>query len=142
MKLRGANDHGGAVDDDEEGSKMSDDEVPRLMKRPSAKPIVVLKRPAGLGVKKQVASLKTKPAGLDVKKKPTSDKKLGSFTYRTAQECNTPRYYGEQTVYTDTGRCVWRIKPGPSRRDDTKIGYLHDPREKWDMVVKILKKNL
>ena len=63
-----------------------------------------------------------------------------SFEYRTAKDFNTPRYYGGKTLYTDTIRQEWRIKPGMGRRDHQKFSFTKNPREKWNEVVKALKK--
>lgn len=63
-----------------------------------------------------------------------------AFEYRTAKEFNTPRYYGGKTLYTDTIRQVWRIKPGKGRRDHKMFSFKTNPRETWNEVVKALKK--
>ena len=34
-----------------------------------------------------------------------------------------PRYYGCATLYVDTGRGMWRVKPGTGRRDDRKFKF-------------------
>ena len=63
-----------------------------------------------------------------------------SFEYRTAKDFNTPRYYSGKTLYTDTIRQMWRIKPGRGRRDHQMFSFKSDHRETWNEVVKASKK--
>ena len=60
-----------------------------------------------------------------------------SLTDRPAK--TKPRYYGEQTIYTDTIKQVWRIKPGCGRRDHKMIAFGKKPREQWAKVVEHVK---
>ena len=73
----------------------------------------------------------------------TVEKKKGagdSFEYRTAKDFNKPRHYGGKTLYTDTIRKMWRIKPGKERRGHKMFSFKKDPRDTWNDVVKALKK--
>ena len=147
---------GDTVDDDADGS---DDDA--SIKRTSAnkKPLTKGKRPAAVKksgkkqptVKKGAKPIKKK-GGKTNKGKTTSAVAKGgktvketknaddSFEYRTAKDFNTPRYYSGKTLYTDTIRQMWRIKPGRGRRDHQMFSFKSDPRETWNEVVKALKK--
>ena len=88
-------------------------------------------------------SVKDKPGNV-IKKRPAAYMKTrstddDSLIYRPAKTWKTPRYYGEQTIYTDTINKVWRIKPGCGRRDHKKIGFGKKPREQWAKVVEHVK---
>ena len=108
----------------------------------------VMDNEAGVGTKKKklkvsntgTKSVKDKPGNV-IKKRPAAYMKKRStddaLIYRPAK--TTPRYYGEQTIYTDTITKKWRIKPGCGRRDHKMIAFGKKPREQWAKVVEWVK---
>lgn len=91
----------------------------------------------GKAVKEKGGKQTVKKGGTTVEQTKRGD---DSFEYRTAKDYNKPRYYGEKTLYTDTIKQKWRIKPGKGRRDHKMFAFKTDPRATWNDVVKALKK--
>jgi len=92
--------------------------------------------------KKETKSVKDKAGS--VMKRPaartsTRSKDDDSLIYRPVKDSSSPRYYGEITIYTDTIKNVWRVKPGCGVRVHKKIGFGEKPREQWAKVVKWVK---
>ena len=144
------------MDDDAGGS---DDDASSKRTSANKKPLTKGKRPAAVKnsgkkqptVKKGAKPIKKKGETTNKGKTTSAVAKGGktvkgtknaddSFEYRTAKDFNTPRYYSGKTLYTDTIRQMWRIKPGRGRRDHQMFSFKSDPRGTWNEVVKALKK--
>ena len=54
--------------------------------------------------------------------------------------CTGPRHYGSVTIYFDRVNVLWRVKPGPARRDLVKFPIAKEGKEEtWQRVVKHVK---
>ena len=103
----------------------------------------MMKKPTAAG--KLKASRKDEVARVtkqEVSKKPAAKTKViqhgkpdDNLIFKDPYKERSVRYFKGMTIYTDTVRCLWRIKPGPGRRDDTKVMYKRGAEEAWDVVV-------
>ena len=53
---------------------------------------------------------------------------------------NFPHRAGCATVYLDPKMCIYRVKPGPGRKDLAHVPYSADQVAAWAKVVKEIKK--
>jgi len=83
-------------------------------------------------VKKPLAKKKSQ---LAIKDKKPIDKDV--LLYKHA--CKLPRYYGSVSIYTSLAESLWRVKPGPGRRDELKFKFNTAPRIQWAALVKHVK---
>ena len=67
-------------------------------------------------------------------KKPSAAKVFDDLVYKPpCKGKSKPRFYGTATIYTDLVSRVWRCKPAPGRRDETRFRF-QEPKS-WSKLV-------
>ena len=100
-----------------------------------------MKRPAA-SKKPEPAAKKAKPAAAVKKSDPTtlsskqSQDELPKLLYKSG--AHLPRYYGSVTVYTDSKKSMWRVKPCPGSRGERKFQWKSDGAENRDQWAKLV----
>ena len=89
---------------------------------------------------KAMKAMKVRKAQPKPKAAPTRPLRPSELVSPGTNPENFPHRAGCATVYLDPKNCIYRVKPGPGRKDLTHVPYSADQVAAWAKVVKEIKK--
>ena len=124
-------------EEDPEVDEEEDEEEGKGTVRTKAKP---KKMPKAMKAMNAMKAMKVRKAQPKPKAAPTRPLRPSELVSPGTNPENFPHRAGCATVYLDPKNCIYRVKPGPGRKDLAHVPFSADQVAAWAKVVKEIKK--